>query len=167
MPPLKTKETLLALILPVVIATSAMTPAAFAQNAATAAPQAPGSSLPPLQYQGKTEFLAGGIGSDESEAIRKEGQSWPLMLKFAQGDASDAAGRAEYVSDVKIVIKDKSGNVVLDAYAGGPFMLVKLAPARYSLDATYKSTTLHRDLKLEKGKNRKITLLWPAARIQD
>jgi hypothetical protein len=167
MPPLKIKETILALILPVVIVTSAMNPAAFAQDAATAAPQAPGLSLPPLQLQGQTEFLAGGIGSDESEAIRKEGRSWPLMLEFAQGGASGAAERAEYVSDVKIVIKDKSGNLVLDATAGGPFMLVKLAPGRYSLDATYESTTLHRDLKLEKGQNRKITLLWPAGRNQD
>jgi hypothetical protein len=167
MPPLKIKETILALILPVVIVTSGMTPAAFAQDAATAALPAPGLSLPPLQSQGQTEFLAGGIGSDESEAIRKEARSWPLMLEFAQGGASGAAGHAEYISDVKIVIKDKSGNVVLDANAGGPFMLVKLAPGRYSLDATYESTTLHRDLKLEKGQNRKITLLWPAGRNQD
>jgi hypothetical protein len=170
MPPLKIRETLLALILPCVIVTmltSAMTPAAYAQDASAAASLAPSPSLPPLQSQGQTEFLSGGIGTDESEAIRKEGQSWPLMLEFAQGDASGAAGRAEYVSDVKIVIKDKSGNVVLDAKAGGPFMLIKLAPATYSLDATYASTTLHRDLKLEKGQNRKITLRWPAARNQD
>jgi hypothetical protein len=161
MPPLKIKGTILALILPVVIVASAMTPAALAQDAATAAaPQAPALSLPPLQSQGQTEFIAGGIGSDESEAIRKEGRSWPLMLEFAKGGASGAAGRAGYISDVKIVIRDQSGNVVLDAEAGGPFMLVKLAPGRYSLDATYESTTLHRDLKLEKGQNRKITLLW-------
>jgi hypothetical protein len=170
MRPLKIRETLLALILPCVIVTmltSAMTPAAYAQDASAAASQAANPSLPPLQTQGQTEFLTGGIGSDESEAIRKEGRSWPLMLEFAQGDASGAAGRAEYISDVKIVIKDKSGNVVLDAKAEGPFMLVKLAPGRYSLDATYAPTTLHRDLKLEKGQNRKITLRWPAARNQD
>jgi hypothetical protein len=166
MSPLKIRETILALILHVVIVASAMTPAAFAQDAATAAPQAPGLSLPPLQSQGQTEFLAGGIGSDESEAIRKEGRSWPLMLEFAQGDAPGAAGRAEYVSDVKITIKDKSGNVVLDANADGPYMLIKLAPGRYSLEATYESTTLHRDLKLEKGQNRKLTLLWPPVRTE-
>ena len=39
-------------------------------------------------------------------------------------------------------------------------MLIRLAPGRYSLDATYESVTLHRDLKLEKGQNRRIVLVW-------
>lgn len=163
--PLKSiKAIMLTLVLPGVIVTtltSVMTAAGFAQGTSTVA------SLPPVQTQGQTQFLAGGIGSDESEAIKKEGRSWPLMLEFVQNGAGDAAGRAEYISDVKIVIKDKSGNVVLDANAQGPFMLVKLAPGSYSLDATHELTTLHRDLKVEKGQNRKITLLWPAGRSQD
>jgi hypothetical protein len=169
--PLKSiKEIMLALVLPGVIVTmltSAMTTAGFAQGTSTVASPASSPSLPPVQTQGQTDYLMGGIGLDESEAIKKEGRSWPLMLEFAQGSASGPAGGAEYVSNVKIVIKDKSGNVVLDANAEGPFMLVKLAPGRYSLDATYEATTLHRDLKLEKGQNRKITLLWPPARNQD
>jgi hypothetical protein len=163
MPPLKfIKETMLALILAGVIVTSAMTTAAFAQDASTAVFSAPSPSLPPVQSQGQTEFMTGGIGLDESEAIKKEGRSWPLMLEFAQASAP----RAEYISDVNVTIRDISGNVVLDANAEGPYMLVKLAPGRYSLDATHESVTLRRDLELEKGQSRKLTLLWPPGRNQ-
>jgi hypothetical protein len=159
MPPLKIKETMLALILPGVILTSAMTTAAFAEDASTAASQAANLSLPPVQSQGQAKFVTGGIGLDESEAIKKEGRSWPLLLEFAQGRATHAT----YIGNAKIKLKDKSGNVVLEANAEGPYMLIKVAPGTYSLDATHESVTLHRDLKLEKGQNRKITLLWPPA----
>ena len=163
------KEIMLALILANVIVASAMATSTPAQaEASTAAPSVSGASLPPVQTQGQTEFMTGGIGRDESEALRKEGRTWPLMLQFAQGGgAADGAAHAGYISDVKVTIRDKSGNVVLDANAEGPYMLVKLAPSKYSLDATYESTTLHRDLKFEKGQIRKITLLWPAGRSQD
>ena len=80
------------------------------------------------------------------------------MLEFAQ----TSGGRAEYISDVQVTIKDKSGNTVLDATADGPYMLIKLAPGKYSLDAIYESVTLHRQLKLEKGQNRKVVLVWPS-----
>jgi hypothetical protein len=61
---------------------------------------------------------------------------------------------------VQITIKDKSGNTVLDVTADGPYMLIRLAPGRYSLDATYESVTLHRDVTLKKGQNRRIALVW-------
>ena len=41
-------------------------------------------------------------------------------------------------------------------------MLIRLAPGKYSLDAIYESVTLHRDLTLEKGQNRKMVLVWPS-----
>jgi hypothetical protein len=152
-----------ALILASVIVTGIIATSGFARaEESTAASQEASPSLPRVQSQGRTEFMTGGIGVDESEAIKKEGRSWPLMLEFAQASGP----RAEYISDVKVIIKDKSGNVVLDADAEGPYMLIKLAPGKYSLDATYEAVTLHRDLKPEKGQNRKITLLWPAGRNQ-
>jgi hypothetical protein len=152
------KEAMLALIRASIIVAIAMATSAPARAEASAmAPSAIAASLPPVRSQGQTEFVTGGIGLDESEAIKKEGRSWPLKLEFAQAGTP----RPEYIGDVKIAIKDQSGNVVLDANAEGPYMLIKLAPGKYSLDATYASVTLHRDLKLEKGQNRKITLLWP------
>ncbi|ARO88294.1 hypothetical protein EBAPG3_011175 [Nitrosospira lacus] len=117
-------------------------------------------SLPPVQTQGQTQYISGGIGKDESEAILQAKDSWPLILELVQA----ADSRAQYISDVQITIRDESGNTVLDAAAEGPYLLIKLPAGKYSLDATYNATTLHRKFNLQKGLGRKVTLIWPAAK---
>ncbi len=120
-------------------------------------------SLPPIKTQGQTQFVSGGIGKDESEAMLQARSSWPLTLQLTQ--STQAAGStAEYISDVQIIIKDVLGNIVLDTTADGPYLLVNLPAGKYSLDATYNSITLHRNISLQKGSGKKVTLVWPAAK---
>ncbi|MDQ3185410.1 MAG: carboxypeptidase-like regulatory domain-containing protein [Pseudomonadota bacterium] len=117
-------------------------------------------SLPTVKSQGQTQFISGGIGKDESEAILHARSSWSLMLELTQATGP----RAEYISDVQITIKDELGNTVLDTTAEGPYLLVNLSPGKYSLEATYKSATLHRNLSVQKKPGKKITLVWPVAK---
>lgn len=119
-------------------------------------------SLPPVQMQGHAEFLSGGIGKDETDAIKRAAGSWPLMLEFAQL----SAGHGEYISDAQVIIKDAAGQTVLDTVAEGPYMLVKLPPGKYSVEAVYQLKTLRRQVSLQKGQSRKISLLWPALKEQ-
>ena len=121
-------------------------------------PSSMNSPLPPVQSQGQIEFLTGGIGQDESQAILQEGKKWPLMLELAKGGTS----RAVYISDVQVIIKDASGIIVLETITNGPYLLAKLPPGKYTLDATYKGDTLHRNIILQK-EHKKISLLWPPA----
>ena len=116
------------------------------------------AALPPVQSRGQTEYLTGGIGADESEAILQEARTWPLVLELAQNGPT----RAAYISDVSITIKDGSGTMILDTVTEGPFLLVRLVPGKYSIDASYESKTLHRDVSIGKGGSNKIMLLWPA-----
>ena len=120
--------------------------------------QGPGTSLPPTRSQGQAEFLSGGIGADEADAIKKAASSWPLMLELAQAGTP----AAEYISDVPVTISDESGKIVLDTIAEGPFLLVKLPPGKYSLDATYQSIKLYRQFNIQKGQHEKLTLIWPS-----
>jgi hypothetical protein len=116
------------------------------------------AALPPVQSQGQTEYLTGGIGADESEAILQEARTWPLVLELTQNGPT----RAAYISDVRVTIKDGSGTMILDTVTEGPFLLVRLVPGKYSIDASYESKTLHRDVSIGKGGSNKIMLLWPA-----
>lgn len=116
-------------------------------------------SLPPVVSQGQTQFISGGIGKDESEAILQARSSWSLALELTQ--VADA--KAEYISDVQVTIKDNLGNTVLDTIAEGPYLLINLSPGKYSLDATYKTITLHRNLSIQKTPGKKMTLIWPEA----
>ena len=119
-------------------------------------------TLPPVQSQGQIEFIAGGVGKEEGDAILRAAKSWPLLLELTQ----ISGPRAEYISDVQIKIKDKSdksGNPILDITVEGPHVLVKLPPGKYGIDATYESRTIRRDVTIQRGQNKKISLTWPAS----
>src|SRR5215831_6264738 len=78
------------------------------------------SALPPVQSQGQTKYITGGVGKGESDAILRAGKSWSLTLELTQASGS---ARPEYISEVQITIKDKSGNAVLDTLVDGPYVL--------------------------------------------
>ena len=82
----KVAQTMLRTLVPAIIAAASVIAApSFAQEtASTAESPAGSSSLPPIQSQGQTEFVTGGVGRDESEAMKKEGRAWPLLLELAQ-----------------------------------------------------------------------------------
>lgn len=159
--------TLAALAAAVLIGLAGMTsPPVMAQDSTLFAHDSAGpgeGSLPPVQTQGQAQFLSGGIGKDETDAIKRAAGSWPLVLEFAQL----SGGRGAYLSDAKVVIKDAAGTTVLETVADGPYMLVKLPPGKYAVEAVYQSKTLRREASLQKGQSRTISLLWPAPKDQD
>jgi hypothetical protein len=97
-------------------------------------PPSPGSvdvlqAMPPVQTQGDINYVSGGIGGDEREALRKAAPNYNLHLLFA------GEGGGEYLSSVKVTIVDQQGVVVLDAISNGPYFMAKISPGRYKVSA--------------------------------
>jgi len=90
------------------------------------------TGLPQTQTQGDVSFVTGGVGLDESTALRRAQSHWPLSLRFT-GPAS------EYVADVHVQIVDAKGATVLDTMSKGPYMLVRLRPGRYTVHVSHGS----------------------------
>jgi hypothetical protein len=90
-----------------------------------------GGGLPQIQQQGEVSYVSGGVGLDESQALRSQRSHWPLALSFT-GPTSD------YLSDVHVRIVDAHRGEVLSADSRGPYMLIKLRPGRYTVHASYK-----------------------------
>lgn len=120
------------------------------------------SALPPVQKSGAVEYLSGGIGLEESTAIKGASRHWPLSLVFSV----QAAGKAEFASDVKLEIRDAKGVSVLETTASGPFLLAKLPPGSYSLRATLVGKTLERKVQIKAGSSARVELVWPAGTNQ-
>ena len=119
-------------------------------------------ALPPVQKSGAVEYLTGGVGLDESTAIKSASGQWPLSLVFSvQADA-----RAQFASDVKLEIRDAKGALALDVTASGPYLLARLAPGGYSLRATLAGKTLERKLRIKAGSSARVELVWPAGTNQ-
>lgn len=122
---------------------------------AMAAPAA--MALPEAHRSGQVEFMSGGIGHDEAQAMQAEARHWPVTLEFAVNDRP----RAEFAADVAVTVRDARGHTALATTGSGPFLLMKLAPGNYKVDATLRGQTLHRELRVQAGHPVQALLLWP------
>ncbi|MDA7418370.1 carboxypeptidase regulatory-like domain-containing protein [Xenophilus arseniciresistens] len=98
--------------------------------APSAAPAALDAGLPQAQGSGSIQWRCGGIGSDESTAMRAAMKAHPLSLLFARADGA-------YLADVQVDIRaEASGGVSQSLRASGPVCLLSLPPGRYVVDAS-------------------------------
>ena len=96
------------------------------------------ATMPAEQHQGSVGFITGGIGEREAKLFEHQMSKHPLAIELLEH-----AGKAEeFTADARVKIADMHGHTVLDAKAGGPFMLVDLPPGGYSVVATLKHDTL-------------------------
>ena len=116
------------------------------------------AALPAVHRSGAVEYLSGGIGRDEAKAIESAGKEWPLMLEFAVKDRQ----RADFAADVKVIVRDAGGRAALHVTSKGPFLLARLAPGRYAVDATLADKTLHENILVQHGHPARAVFVWPA-----
>jgi hypothetical protein len=100
------------------------------------------SALPPAHANGAVTYLTGGIGSDQSSAIKSVMNRYPLVLEFV---GRTSTGN-DYLADVQITISDSHGKDLLSTKSDGPFMLVSLPHGRYNVTATYNGKSEHREV---------------------
>ena len=115
-------------------------------------------TLPPVQHSGQVEYLSGGIGDAESTAMQRAAHQWPRTLEFAVKDKQ----HADFAANVDVIVRDAHGHTALQTESAGPFLLARLAPGRYAVDATFAGKTLHENVTVARGTPAKATFVWPA-----
>ncbi|MFL9959000.1 carboxypeptidase regulatory-like domain-containing protein [Paraburkholderia nemoris] len=113
--------------------------------------------LPPVQHAGGISYLSGGVGSDESTAIKGEMGNYPLVLEFA---GKTNAGN-DYLADIPVQISDAHGTVVLDTSSRGPFILISLPNGRYTVTAIYNGKQVRRAVSVVTGAHAHEVFIWP------
>ena len=83
--------------------------------------------IPPMHEKGAVQYSCGGIGKDESTAMRAAIKDYPLSLLFATRDG-------DYLADISVDIQSAQGSTQFTA--NGPVCLVKLPAGSYKLTAT-------------------------------
>ncbi|WP_311220832.1 MULTISPECIES: carboxypeptidase regulatory-like domain-containing protein [unclassified Acidovorax] len=113
----------------IALAGAALGSAAFAQQPAAAAATA--GPLPAAQTQGALRYACGGIGIDESTAMRAAMKDHPLSLLFA------AAGGA-YQADVQVTLRPEGQGAgqPLTFTANGPICLLTVPAGTYAVEAS-------------------------------
>lgn len=130
---------------------SAITFALSLVAATTLMAQAPSSDVdavtatPALRVQRSSgvQFLNGGTGSQERDAMLALRDEFPLQIVFS--GRAGAYGMADQVR-----VRNASGQVVAVPHAG-PMLMVKLPPGRYTVEADFHGHTERRGVEVGSG----------------
>ena len=132
---------------------SAIVAGVFA-SAATVA-QEPGF-LPQQRQAGEVRYRTGGIGLDESTAMREAAKSSPLTLIFATRIEADTV----YTSAARVTIRDGKGKALLEIEPDGPLLLLDLMPGKYVVEAAYRQQVQTRKIAIEANKHKQLVFVW-------
>ncbi|WP_058642880.1 hypothetical protein [Pseudacidovorax intermedius] len=106
-----------------------------------------------------TEYMCGGVGRDEQAFMEMVSPRWGATLEFAVSRGP----RGQFDEPVAVRVVNKyNGEQVLDATAHGPYMLARLGPGTYDVQATLGTLTLTQTLNVALGAPGRMLFLWPS-----
>jgi len=114
------------------------------------------SQIPETQYSQGISYITGGVGEGETVAILAEAKQWPLLLEMSQIEN----GRGVWIFGAIIKIIDSKKQVIFDAQADGPYILINLVPGDYVIEAAYQGVAQKRVLSIKSDSSQKISLFW-------
>ena len=115
------------------------------------------AQIPETQYSQGISYITGGVGESETVAILAEAKQWPLLLEMSQ--IENGRGVWIFGATIKIMSSAKK-QIVFDAQADGPYMLVNLAPGDYMIVAVYGGITQKRSVSIKADSSQKVSLFW-------
>jgi hypothetical protein len=104
-------------------------------------------------------YVAGGIGSDEVDALRQ-------MAPFYSLQVVTAARSGAYLAGVHVRIVGPADRLVLDMTVDAPWLLIDLPAGRYTVLATFRGKTVERRVTVDAGKEQRVVLTFEA-RVDD
>ena len=114
------------------------------------------AQIPDTQYSEGISYISGGVGEEESQAILAEAKQWPLLLELSQLEG----GRGVWIFGAKIKILNAKNQVIFDAQADGPYILINLTAGSYSVDAAYQGASQKRSITVNPAIPQKISIFW-------
>ena len=119
------------------------------------------ADLPEIESRSNLSCMMGGVGQDESQAMREEARKWPLAIEF-----SERLGKSDaWISGAQLTIANKSGKIIFDEPCNGPMFLAKLAPGKYQLTASYQGVIKKKTIEIQEGKPVKESFNWQLRKI--
>jgi len=106
----------------------------------------------PKQQNG-IDYISGGVGLDEQNAMRALSPGYNLRLTFATKQTG------AYRSDVQLDIADAKGNSVLSVPSTGPMVFAKLPAGTYRISASAEDKTFKRSVRIGNAP-KEMTLHW-------
>ena len=113
-------------------------------------------ALPPLQHAGEIRYLSGGIGADESGAMKAAAGNYALALTFT----ARVGKRDAYTTDVQLTIAKADGTALLQLKSAGPFLLADLPAGDYRIAAMSGEVSKTSQVRIAAGAQRRLVFEW-------
>lgn len=114
------------------------------------------AQIPATQHSNGISYISGGVGEEEAVAILAEAKQWPVLLELSQIEN----GRGVWIFGANIKVSNAKKQVVFNALADGPYMLINLEPGDYTIEASYQGVGQKRALSIKANTSQKISLFW-------
>lgn len=114
------------------------------------------AQIPATQHANGISYITGGVGEEESLAIVAEAKQWPLFLELSQLEN----GRGVWIFGANIKILNSKQQVVFEAQAEGPYMLINLDAGDYSIEASYQGVVQKRAISVKASTPQKVSIFW-------
>lgn len=100
------------------------------------------------------QWVSGGIGEGERIDMLMLLPDYNLRVLTA------AEKSGAYLAGAEMVVRDAAGRVVFETELAGPFLLARLAPGKYELQATYGGKAQTRTFTIPASGRRDLFLYW-------
>jgi len=114
------------------------------------------AQIPSTQYSQGIAYVTGGVGTVESQAIFDEAKRWPLLLALSQLEG----GRGVWIFGATIQIQNTQNQIVFEASANGPLILINLPVGEYQIAANYKGTVQTKLVSVKSAAPQRINFSW-------
>jgi hypothetical protein len=114
------------------------------------------AQIPDTQYSQGISYISGGVGEEESQAILMESKQWPLLLELSQLEN----GRGVWIFGAKIKVLNTKNQVIFDAQADGPYMLMNLTAGQYQIEASYQGSVQKKSVLIQGSGLQKLAIFW-------
>jgi hypothetical protein len=114
---------------------------------------------PPIRMTQGVEYMCGGASSEEAAFMRTVAPRWAADLEFSVSRTKPG----DMPADVKVVVRDRySKQQVMEVSASTPFVLARLDPGAYEVEATLAGVTLEQPLTVFNGQSARAVFVWPS-----
>lgn len=118
--------------------------------------EGPRATLPAEKTSQGICYVSGGVGLDESGALKVARKDYSLDIETFQS----ANGKNEYIAAVPLTITRPNGEVVFQAPSDGPFTLVRMPPGTYIVKASHQGQTQQRQVLVGTGLGAKASFVF-------
>ncbi|MGY4828272.1 hypothetical protein ACVNIS_06830 [Sphaerotilaceae bacterium SBD11-9] len=122
----------------------------------------PGEAVPlpdARQAEGGAAYVTGGVAYEQLPAFQRARSEYPLNVEIYE----KAGSRNQFTADARVLLLDRSGKIVLDARADGPYLWAKVPPGQYKVQTTLNGTTKEQRVAVSNGRStRAIFVFQPA-----